>query len=404
MTPSGRILRVGVAGLGRAARFTIPALAAHPRVQIAAGADLRHEARDRLAADFEVETYESVEDLCQRPDLDGIYIATPPQRHREHVIEAANHGKHVICEKPMALTIADCEAMNEAVERNRVRLVVGHTHSFDPFALKMREIVVSGKLGRLGMINTWNFTDWLYRARRPEELDPALGGVIFNQVPHQIDTVRLIGGGLVQSVVGATGTWDPARPTVGAHAAFLRFTDGVAATIVYSGYDHFDSDEFHYWLGEGGRAKSPDGHGRARQALANLGGPAEEAARAAANGYSGAAHLIDAAAGGEGGPHFGVTIASCEQGDLRASPRGVYVYGDAGRREELIAPRPHADRMNVIDEFYSAVVEDRPPPHDGRWAEATVEVCLAILESAAEHREVALAHQVPLKGDFEAAG
>jgi phthalate 4,5-cis-dihydrodiol dehydrogenase len=53
----------------------------------------------------------------------------------------------------------------------------------------------------------------------------------------------------VRSVRSMTGIWDPARPTEGGHASFLEFVDGAAATIVYSAYDHFDSDEYNDWIG-----------------------------------------------------------------------------------------------------------------------------------------------------------
>ena len=102
-----------------------------------------------------------------------------------------------------------------------------------------------------------NFTDFLYRPRRPEELDSTKGGgAIYNQAPHQVEMVRLIGGGLVKSVRAATGNWDPARPTEGAYSAFLTFEDGTFASLAYSGYAHFDSDEFSGFIGESGTGKS----------------------------------------------------------------------------------------------------------------------------------------------------
>ena len=81
----------------------------------------------------------------------------------------------------MALSLADCDAMIEAVDRAGVRMVVGHTHSFDPPVAKMREIIRSGELGRLAMINTFYYSSFLYRPRRPEELRTELGGgIIYN--------------------------------------------------------------------------------------------------------------------------------------------------------------------------------------------------------------------------------
>jgi phthalate 4,5-cis-dihydrodiol dehydrogenase len=74
----------------------------------------------------------------------------------------------------------------------------------------MREIVAGGSLGRLRMINTWHFNDWIYRPRAPWELEAGQGGnLVFNRGSHQVDIVRLIGGGLVRSVRAMTGVWDP---------------------------------------------------------------------------------------------------------------------------------------------------------------------------------------------------
>lgn len=70
-----------------------------------------------------------------------------------------------------------------------MKLIIGHTHSYDPAIWTMREIIASGELGKLGMINTWNYTNFLHRPRRPEELDTSLGGdILFNRVPHQVET------------------------------------------------------------------------------------------------------------------------------------------------------------------------------------------------------------------------
>ena len=393
------VLRMGIAGLGRAATSMLPSLIAHPQVKITAAADLRKEAREKFQTEFQAEVYERVEDLCDSPNVDGVYIATPHQCHAEHVIAAAERQKHAIVEKPMALTIEECEAMNGAAERNGICLLVGHTHSFDPPIIKMGEIARSGELGRVRMIHSWNFTDFLYRPRRPEELDTTLGGgVVFNQVPHQIDMVRWLGGGLVKSVRAMTGIWDPRRPTEGSVTAYLEFVDGAVATTVYSGYDRFDTDEFHDWVGESGQPKTSDRHGRARAVLSRVASPEEEAELKAATGYGGSRQRREAFAQSDAKrrhPHFGMTIVSCDRGDMRSSPDGVYIYDDAGKREVPVPlGRAVPDKGKVIDEFYNAVVNNGPRLHNGRWGEATLEVCLAILTSARERREIFLNRQV----------
>jgi len=393
-------LRLGVIGLGGATRQIMPSLSSHPQVRIAAGADPRPEARERFAAEYGALPFESAEALCESRMVDAVYIATPHQYHRQNALAAAAGGKHIIVEKPMALTLEDCDAMTAAAESNGVHLVVGHTHSFDAPILKIREIVRSGELGPLAMINTFSYGNFLYRPRRPEELDTAQGGgIIYNQVPHQVDLVRLIGGGLVRSVRSMAWVLDPARPTEGSHVTFLQFEDGAAASLVFSGYDHFDSDEFHFWVGEMGDDRPEGGHGSARAALSKIGDPVAEAALKTSSAYGRAGEKKNpfaAPAGPWHHPHCGVTIVTCAGGDLRPSADGVLIYGRDGRREvEVPRGRAYPDKCRVIDELHDAFASGRAPLHNGRWGKATMEVALAVLQSARERREIFLKHQVP---------
>jgi phthalate 4,5-cis-dihydrodiol dehydrogenase len=390
-------LRIGVIGLGGAAAMMLPTLAAHPGVRIVGGADTRPDARARFAADFNAPAHETAERLCADGAIDAVYIATPHRFHAQQAIAAAENGKHVIVEKPMALTLTDCDAMIAAAERNGVYLVVGHTHGFAAPIRKICDIVRSGELGPLAMISTWNYNNYLYRPRWPEELDTGHGGgIIYNQVPHQVDVVRLIGGGLVRSVRSMTWTLDPTRPTEGSHMTFLQFEEGAAASMVFSAYDHFDSDEFHFWIGEAGEEKSPDGHGRVRAALRALGDPVAETALKVSRNYGSQSAGIwggDLARRHHG--HFGVTIVSCAEGDLRPSADGVLIYGRNGRMEVPVEPvKAFPDKFGVVDELIDAIARDRVPLHDGRWGKATLEVCQGILTSARERREVMLSFQV----------
>ena len=94
-------------------------------------------------------------------------------------------------------------------------------------------------------------------------------------------------------------------------------------------------------------------------------------------------------------PFFGLTLVSCERGVLRQHPDGITIYGAQGRRE--IAVEPHRGRSSELLELHDAVTANRPPLLDARWGMATTEVCLAILQSTRERREVRLSHQVPLQ-------
>ncbi len=394
---NGSRLRLGVAGLGRGFMLMLPTLSQHPRLELVAAADPRHAARTRFEADFGGRSHNSVAQLCRDPAVDAVYIATPHQFHVNHVTEAARAGKHMLVEKPMALSLADCHAMTDAARHAGVWMVVGHSHSFDRPYLRTRELVEQGLYGDVKMITALNFTDFLYRPRRPEELDTAQGGgVVWSQGAHQVDVVRLLGGGRVRSVRAATGQWDPARPTEGAYSAFLTFDNGAFATLTYSGYAHFDTDEFCGWVGELGQDKSLCKYGEARAMLRSVASPEEEAAlkNRRAYGYGDASPLRT-----EPSPHnhFGLVVVSCERGDLRPLPSGVMIYGNSTQELDALPP-PTVPRSEVIDELYDAVVHGRPPIHSGEWGIATTEVCLAILRSAAENRELAMTEQVGLRG------
>ena len=383
-----RKLRIGVAGLGRAFTVMLPTFVRDSRVALVAAADPRAEARARLAADFSAKTYERVEDLCADPAVEIVYVATPHQYHAQHATLAAQRGKHLLVEKPMALTLEDCAAMIDAAKHANVHLLVGHSHSFDAPILRARELIASGDYGAVRMIAAFNYTDFLYRPRRPEELDTAQGGgAVFNQAAHQVEIVRLLGGGLVRSVRAATGAWDPARPTEGAYSALLTFESGAFASLTYNGYGHFDSDEFQGWVGEMGQAKQP--YVRRPPRFANA---AEEAAFKHARNYGGAAYRPSAEQ-----PlthqHFGTIIVSCERADLRPMPNGVMIYQDGAAHLDPLPPRL-VPRAEVIDELYHAIIGGKPPLHDGAWAMATLEICLAMLQSAREGRDVALVHQI----------
>src|SRR4051812_8681730 len=357
--PQSRPLGLGIAGLGMAGAVMVHAAAAHPDFVLRAAAERHDGPREAFARDFAAGAYSDVAALCDDPAVDVIYIATPHQFHAAHAIAAAERGKHIILEKPMALTLAECDAIIAAVERHGVHLTVGHTHAFDPTVRLMRRMIASGEMGRLGMIASWNYTNFLYRPRRPEELDTSRGGgILFNQVPHQIDMVRLLAGGRVCSVRASVQVLDPARPTEGGCIAWLQFDTGAAASLVYSGYDFFDSDEWHGGIGERGAPKRLS-HGAARRALANAAAD-ETRLRTEAFAYGTKPPPMP-----EHQPHFGLMLVTCERGDLRPYENGVMIYDRNGRRE---IPIPKGvgmpGRREVLDDMAAAIRTGRPPLHD----------------------------------------
>jgi phthalate 4,5-cis-dihydrodiol dehydrogenase len=385
-------LRVGMAGLGIAARIVLPWFTRTPGVRLAAVADVRPDALQPFRV-REIETFESVEAMCQSADLDAIWVATPNELHMAHVVMAAENGKHVVCEKPMALNLQQAQAMVDAVERNAVKYVQ-RSKVFDPPVRKMREVVASGRLGRLIQINTWNYRGWLVNSPfLATELETERGGgLTYRQGPHQLDIVRSIGGGMVKSVRGTTGRWSQDFDTEGNYAAFLEFEDGTPALVSNNAYGYFDTAELTWGIGEAGPQLPVE---RLYETKHRQTGPLEAGEK-----YSLPRYAEQPEPGRESSvaerqhqPFYGLTVVSCERGDLRQSENGLYLYTDEGRSE--IPCEPVAGPRNELVELSAAVAENRPAFPNARWGMATLEVILAIRRSSADRREVSLLHQVP---------
>ena len=400
MSPSN-VRTLGIIGLGQAGALVIDAIRATPNLpwRLIAGADPREHARQQFAAEFGA-GYADAEMLCRDSPVDAVYIASPSWMHLEHARIAARYGKHIICEKPLTLSIDDCVAMLDAAQAAGVTLLAGHTHSFDAPIRKMAELVQSGELGPLRSINCWNFNEFNHRPRLISELVSTHGPVL-NQGPHHVDIVRQIAGSSLRSVRGNTIP-DGVTGVEGGYTAYLEFDNRIPATLVYDGRALFDTAELFEWVGEGGAPRDSGTNAARRATFETLMGMSEEQRDSAlAQGkergrYGGATagQLPNAHLPGPPmhQPHFGLVVAACEEATLRQSADALYLYDRSGRREVSVE-RAAGGRVAELMELHDAVANDRQPFHDGAWGLATLEVCFAILDSAKSGKEIILEHQ-----------
>ena len=385
---SGESIRFGMAGIGNEGASVVPFFQLVDDVELVAAADLRVGALDAFKEDHPgAQTFTSLKAMCESGTIDALWIATPSQFHAEHAIIAAEAGVSVVLEKPLAVNIDEAHRVVEAFEKSGARFVL-HSHASDPPIKKMREIIASGRLGRPIGIHTTMHKGWLRDPRLAAELDTTQGGgVVFRQGPHQIEIVRRLGGGLVKSLRAYTGRWAPGLDTEGNFTALLQFEDGTHATLVLYGYGFFNVSDLTWNIGEGGAASS----GEYRQQRPRPTGPADPAAFYQSERRPGRARSMQGAREHRQ-PIYGLTIVSCENGEMRQSPDGVYVYDDNGREE--IVCEPYLDRATEISEVRDALREDRPSFPDAAWARASLEVILGILESGKTHRDVEMKYQV----------
>ena len=384
-------LRVGIAGLGVASSQVLPAFGREnsPYV-LAGGADISPDVRERFTAKYGCPTFASVEDMCRSDQVNAVWISTPNTFHAEHVVTAARHGKHVICEKPMAVTLAECDRMLRACEANGVKYLQGHSKIYGAPIRAMRDVIRSGRLGRVVQISAMNYNDWLQRPRLAPELDTTKGGgIVYRQGPHLVDIVRFLGGGMVETVRGVSGRADKHFNTEGHFSSLLQFEDGAVATMTMNGYGYFDVTELTWNIGESGHVQT---NKRNFPRKPRLTGPANTEEK------SSVAHdRQDFAATERKQPFFGLTVVACEFGVIRQSPDGVYVYTEDGK-EEVLSQGGHG-RESELAELTAAITGKRNTFPDGYWGKATLEVCLAMMASSKDGRVHRMHHQVPSPGN-----
>ncbi len=146
-----RKVRWGVLGYAGIARnHVIPAMVNAENGEAFA---IASRSRDKLKEALERfgfrKVYESYDKLLEDPEIDAVYIPLPNALHKEWAMKAAGHGKHVLCEKPLALTGADCRELAEVFRQNRVKLMEAFMYRFLPGTVKLREILDSGAIGQI---------------------------------------------------------------------------------------------------------------------------------------------------------------------------------------------------------------------------------------------------------------
>lgn len=142
------MIRIGIIGCGKIAQVRhLPEYAANPHVELAGYYDLNTQRAQEMAAQYGGKVYESYFDLLNDPSIDAVSICVENRSHAEITTYALYAGKHVLCEKPMAVTLAECESMVAAAERNGKHLMIGHNMRFDPVHRKAKELLDGGIIG-----------------------------------------------------------------------------------------------------------------------------------------------------------------------------------------------------------------------------------------------------------------
>ncbi|HEV8674715.1 MAG TPA: Gfo/Idh/MocA family oxidoreductase [Methylomirabilota bacterium] len=258
-------LRVGVIGTGFGSTVQIPAFRAHPRVEVVAVASGQPGKARKVADAFGVaHAFDAWADLITA-DLDLVSITTPPSLHRAMALAAATARRHVLCEKPMALSTAEAAAMLAAVEQAGVRHVIDHELRFNPNRRKVRALIAEGFVGQPRHVLVTQVGPGRADPSRPWTWwsDAARGGGLLGALgSHQIDLLRYWLGE-VERVVGTAEAYIKERPdpdgrgqrrvTADDCTTFtLRFASGALATVLLSSVTaHARGPRLEVWGDEG---------------------------------------------------------------------------------------------------------------------------------------------------------
>lgn len=226
-------LRFAVIGCGRIAPNHGQAISSLPEAQMVAAADIIEDRVTKFTDRFGGEPYLSYKDMLELPDIDVVSICTPSGLHAEMGIAAAKAGKHVLVEKPMALSLRDADALISACEQSGVKLGVVHQNRFNPAIVRTRKALEAGRFGPLNMgtaVLRWH-RDQNYYSQAPWRGTWAQdGGCLMNQTIHCIDLLQWMMGP-VESTHAFTATRMRNIEAEDNAAAVLRFRSGAIGII-----------------------------------------------------------------------------------------------------------------------------------------------------------------------------
>lgn len=233
MIPADRPIRLALVGCGRISRNHFDVITRNPDLQLVAVCDSVRERAETAGSEFGVPAFTSLEQMLADVPCDAVVVATPSGLHPQHGILAARAGRHVISEKPMAISLAAADALVQACDDHQVHLFVVKQNRLNPPIVLLKRAIDRGRFGRIYMANcTVRWTrpqDYYDQApwRGTWEFD---GGAFMNQASHYVDLIQWLVGP-VESVMAKTATLARRIEAEDSGVAVLKFRSGAIGTI-----------------------------------------------------------------------------------------------------------------------------------------------------------------------------
>ncbi len=235
------MIRFGVIGAGRIGKVHSRAITANPKAKLAYVADAMPKAAEDLANSYGAKVA-SVDEIMKATDVDAVLIGSPTGFHAEQIQAASNAGKHILCEKPVSLSVSAIHETLKVVEKNKSTLMIGFNRRFDPSFAELEARVRKGAVGEVEMVTVISRDP----SPPPAEYVKGSGGIFRDMMIHDFDMARFLmgeefvvvhalGAALVDKAIGAAGDVDTA-------AVQMQTKSGKIAVITNSrraayGYD-----------------------------------------------------------------------------------------------------------------------------------------------------------------------
>ncbi|OES46693.1 Gfo/Idh/MocA family protein [Domibacillus iocasae] len=331
-------IKVGIIGCGSIAKHRhIPEYAMNENVEIVAFCDIIAARAHAFADQYNAKAYVDYNELLENEEIDAVSVCTPNSLHAPVSIAALKAGKHVLCEKPMATSSEEAEAMIAAAEENGKKLMIGHNQRFVPSHAKARSIIESGELGKIYSFRTafghsgpenWSADgehSWFF------DKEQAFIGAMGDLGVHKTDLLRYLIGEEFVEAAAFVETSAKQNSTVDDNAVcILKSESGIIGTLAAS------------WSYNGGEDNSTVFY--AEKGIMRL----------------------------EDDPDYSLII-DYKNGNSERHSLGTIQSNEEGQQTDT----------HVVEHFINSIVEDKTPPVCGNEGKKSLEVILAALESSA---------------------
>lgn len=230
-----RKVRIGVIGAGAFSDIQLADLEKVPNAEVVAICDIVKENADSQAAKYNIkDVYYNHHDLLKREDIDAVTLPLPDQVHREIAVDAMRAGKHVLCEKPMALNLEDCKEMVRVSRETGKQLMIGQIGRYTPSFVKAKEIIEKGMIGDIFFIEAEYAHDYskiggMGGWRVTPEREPVVGGGC-----HAVDLIRMLAGDPEEVFAYANNMSLKDWPIHDCSIAIMKFKSGAVGKVFTS--------------------------------------------------------------------------------------------------------------------------------------------------------------------------